>query len=259
MKRFVCLLLVFVCSSFCFSACGAPAYSQENSPQLVESAISTYHEGSETQQYMRVLLQFDRDVQVRKSPVDNLRITIADNRVQEEDSQWRVDENAPDTVELLLRVDAVYDGKLHIEPLDDGPLTGITDAAGQYAAAPFTLDRLTPSGIVLSSAPAPDGQTAKQVEGRWNIRSIAWLQLWDNGDIVPSSVTDSLEVMDGAIAVHGHDFLLCDETDIAGDICETLTHHFGQGYLFTAEGPVVFMESRDKTSDHQLDLKIYLY
>lgn len=54
---------------------------EEYSPTLVNAEITSYNEGSVSEQYVKVILEFDQDISVNEDPDDSMRITIAQERV----------------------------------------------------------------------------------------------------------------------------------------------------------------------------------
>lgn len=245
--------------------CGAPGYDSAHSPKLIGYDISSYNLGSLEEQFVQLTLQFDAPVEPAGSPADCLRITIAGERWQAEDCEWTAGGSEAE-VALTLRVNAVTNGRLEISPLTEGEApAGLTGADGQYAAAPFTLSALIPSGVELETVDEAAGtddtppRTVAEVEGRWAIRSITWVQLWENGQVVAPAEQDTLEVLDGAVAVHGHDFLTASEEFVAQDSRDVLEYFFGDDYVFSAEGRRITAEKRSPAPGATLELRVYQY
>lgn len=247
---------------FCVG-CGSALYDKNKSPRFVDYAIESYNEGSLDTQFVVVSLAFDKPVVVQSAPADTLKATIAGNRVADKDWQWAV--LGGNEIRLTFEVDGVNNGILEISPSERGDvLPGITDETGQYGVQPFELMAIIPSGVELDAVeetPADKdtpAQTVKEVKNSWSIRSITWILLLENGVIVHSEEQDTLEIMDAAVAVHGHDFLTATKEDVAHDLCETLTHYFGPDYSFTAKGTHVTVQKRDAAPGDTVDIQIYL-
>lgn len=64
-------------------------------------------------------------------------------------------------------------------------------------------------------------------------------------------------MLDGYAAVHGHEFLVENEDDIAENITETLSNNYDSKYSFSCEKNRVTAEK--KGSDAKLDIEIYTY
>lgn len=256
MNKKFCLIVALL--SLClFLGVGCGNSLQEGvSPRLTDYTLAGECDGDENSQFVVLSLQFDKEINCDEDFADDLRITIADERQKADNFQMRQD--SPDSVTLRMPVSAVTSGKLHIEPVKQGePLAGITNKTEGAPAYHFIIDAIIPSGVDLETVAASDGAVVKRVAGTWNIRNITWVQLWADGELVQPTVTDSLETLDGAVAVHGHDFLTSDEFVIAAEIADTMQDFYGGEYLFIAENDTVTVKATD--SDKVLDLKIYGY
>ena len=75
--------------------------------------------------------------------------------------------------------------------------------------------------------------------------------------IIDFSNPANLEMLDGYAAVHGHEFLVENEDDIAENITETLSNNYDSKYSFSCEKNRVTAEK--KGSDAKLDIEIYTY
>lgn len=254
-KKVLGIGALLVLGLFLYAGCGN-ALQEGVSPRLTDYTLAGECDGDENSQFVVLSLQFDREINYAEDFADDLRITIADERQKADNFQmWQ---DSADSVTLRMPVSAVTTGKLHIEPIKQGePLTGITDKTEGAPAYPFTIDAIIPSGVDLETVAARGGTVVKRVVGTWNIRNITWVQLWADGELVQPVVTDSLEILDGAVAVHGHDFLTSDEFVIAEEIVDTLQKFYGDEYLFAAEDDTVIVKAAD--SAKVLDLKIYSF
>ncbi|MBO5460992.1 MAG: hypothetical protein J5983_04260 [Ruminococcus sp.] len=230
---------------------------EEHSPQLTDVEVTSYNEGSEESQFVQVDLIFDREIKLASETCKNLRITISGNRVQEGEYSLQAGENEQ-TAQLVISVDAITEGILKIEKLKaKGIISEIRSTDSKYAAQDFSVEAIIPSGVILSTVESEEGKVVKNVDSVWNIRSIAWIGLLENGELIPVSETRTLEMLDGRAAVHGHEFLMENEKDIAKAIVETLENNYGTEYQFSCDGTQVTVEKLG--SDVQLDLEIYQY
>lgn len=244
---------------FMLSGCGSRvAVDEENSPNLVNAEITSYNEGSESEQYVKAVLEFDQDISVNEDPDDSMRITIAGERVQSDEYTLTQGENANEA-ELLISVTAITNGILAIEKSESADvISDITSADGLYAVNDFTLEGLIPSGVTLSDVASDDTSVTKQVASVWNIRSIAWVCVTKDGEVVPADETDTDEELDGYVAVHGHEFLTDDDAAIAENMVESLERVYGDEYEFSCTQNQVTLTARSGESA-QYDIQIYEY
>ncbi len=254
MNKRILLVGILLCFGLCMLA-GCGSKLQEGvSPKLIDYTLGGECDGDENSQFVVLTLQFDRDITYDENFADDLRITIADER--QKSKNFQLSQNMADSVTMRMPVSAITNGKLHIEPLKEGePLAGITDKAEGAPAYPFIIDALIPSGVELKTVSEGNGIITKQVAGTWNIRNITWVQLWADDKLVQPMAADSLEILDGAVAVHGHDFLTSDEFVIAEEIADTLQDFYGDDYIFTAKNDTVTVRATE--AGKALDLKIY--
>ncbi|MFT3952550.1 MAG: hypothetical protein QM689_11510 [Oscillospiraceae bacterium] len=233
-----------------------PALSEEHSPVVTDYTISSYNAGAEDKQYVLLELKFDRVVKVSddRDDLESVKLTISGNRVKPEQITCKQEDDT--TVGLTVQVNSVSTGKLELTAADESiPL--VTDESGDYAAKAFTAACIIPSGVTIRSTPA-DGGTQAVVLSKWNIRSIAWVKLTDHGT-APQSDANGGEVLDGACAVHGHDFLSEDTAGTAQIIADTLNNYYGSLYRFTCENDGIRIESLADPSDSEIALSVYLY
>ncbi|MCD7864801.1 MAG: hypothetical protein LUG54_02030 [Clostridiales bacterium] len=216
------------------AGCGSTlAVDEEYSPTLVNAEITSYNEGSVSEQYVKVILEFDQDISVNEDPDDSMRITIAQERVQSDEYTLTQGENTNEA-ELLISVTAITNGVLYIEKSESADvISDIMSADGQYAVNDFTLEGMIPSGVTLTDVSSTDTGVTKQVASLWNIRSIAWVCVTKDGEVVPADESDSNEELDGYVAVHGHEFLTDDDAVIAESMVESLERVYGDEYAFS--------------------------
>ncbi len=256
-KKGFFLILMFMAVLF-GTSCGSKATVKEGeSPKLVNVRISSYNEGTETSQYVRAELIFDKDISIASDTAKSLRITIADERIKEDEYTLTMGEDGR-TAEFTISVEAITEGILKIGKAEKADVIyDILSADGSFASEDFTVEGIIPSGVILSSVDSQPGKVTKQVDSSWNIRSIAWIGISENGTLIPVSETQKLEMLDGYAAVHGHEFLMEDEDDIAKKMVEVLQNNYGSEYTFSQNGNQVTVEKAD--SEDTLDIVIYQY
>lgn len=257
-KRGLFFLAAVALMIMCCTCCGKTAVDEEQSPELTAAEIVSYNEGTEKNQYVKVCMTFDKAVAVCPDKKDTLRITIAGNRVNT-DNYSLAQGSQDNTAELIISVEAVTDGILKIcksEKADT--ITGIQDASETYATKEFELEGTIPSGVSLSVVQSGDGFVTEQVDSGWNIRSIAWVGLSENGKLIPASETRAGEMLNGYAAVHGHEFLMEDEEDIAEKIVETLSRNYEEGYIFSCEENQITVKSTEGKGTPDIEIYEYL-
>lgn len=254
MNRRICLAGILICFILCMlTGCGNKVV-EGVSPTLTDYTLEGECEGDESSQFVVLTLQFDREIAYDENFADDLRITIADIRQKSEDFQ--ISQDTADSITLKIPVTAITTGNLHLEPLKkDEPLTGIYDKTENAPAYPFIIDAIIPSGVELEEVSSDIGTVSEKVVSAWDIRSITWVQLWVDNELVQPVANDNLEVLDGAVAVHGHDFLISDEFAVAEEIAETLQGFYGDEYKFTAQNDIVTVSTTGNAKT--LELKIY--
>lgn len=255
MKRSVLMIALLLMCLLSLSACGDQVTTGENSPRLESAAITSYNEGGEDSQYVQAELFFDREISVAEKSRDSLRITIGGNRIQE----YTLAPGADGKSALLtMSVDSVTNGQIYIgRSTSAGSISDICSQDGKNAAEDFEVQGIVPSGVSLSTVSSEPGRVVKEVVSGWNIRSIAWVGLREDGVLVPVSETMEGEELDGYAAVHGHEFLIEDEADIAAKITETLTDNYNSEYVFSCDGTRLTAEHSG--SPATLDVCIYEY
>ncbi|MCU6761531.1 Uncharacterised protein [uncultured Roseburia sp.] len=254
--RTVVAAVVFVLVCLGISGCGSAKTDSEKSPVLKSVAVSSYNDGSESKQFVNVDMTFDKEIALESDTAESLRITIAGQRMKTCSLKQGEDKMS---VSLVIPVEAITKGVLEIERSEKAKtISDIRDYTGSYAVQDFEVKGVIPSGVTLSEVSSEDGKVTKNVDSGWNIRSIAWVGLMKDGELQPVSENRSDEILDGRIAVHGHEFLIEDEKDIAQKIAETLSRVYPEGYRFSADGTKVTAECTDGSAG-TLDIEIYEY
>ncbi|MGN0295321.1 MAG: hypothetical protein ACI4D3_15090 [Lachnospiraceae bacterium] len=253
-----CLLFAVIVMIFICTCCGKTAVDEEKSPALTGAEITSCNEGTESSQYVKVALTFDKAISVQPDQKDTLRITIAGNRIDADDYVLEQGDQV-NTAELIISVDAVTDGILKIGKSEKADtITGIQDETQTYAAKEFELEGIIPSGVCLSTVQSGEGYTVKQVDSSWNIRSIAWIGLLEDGELIPAAETRAGEMLDGYAAVHGHEFLMEDEVDIGEKIVEVLSSNYGEEYSFSCEDNLITVQNVNGKGTPDIEIYGYL-
>ncbi len=268
-RRFVSVVILFaviLSVSVLTTGCGKKAVvDDDNSPILKDAVIESWNDGSVDTQYVDVTLSYDREVCWQEKHTNSLRVTISDGKISDKKMQFLKGESEK---ELLLRiqVDSVTNGTLNISRADsETVISAITSADGKYATQNFEINALIPSGVELTDVSEKEEsgtgnpQVMKQVTHAWNIRSIAWIRLLENGDPVKVGENKNIEILDQAVAVHGHEFLQEDEYSAAETIAETLSKYYSDDYKFTSMDDIISVEKCNGDKNVELDLKVYNY
>lgn len=264
-KKLFFSAVFFLCAGILMGGCGKPTADSEESPVLTGASLESWNDGSMDEQYVDVSLEFDRPVCWQEKDADTLRVTISGNRMSGDDLELVQGESDQELI-LRISVTAVTNGTLEIG-MDDSAdvISAVTSEDGKYAADDFQISAVIPSGIELADtsdqAGSSDGhpQISKQVTHSWNIRSIAWVQLLENGEPVEVGEDTNIEILDQAVAVHGHEFLQEDEFAVAQSIAETLDDYYSDDYAFSYADDVVTVEKVSGDQDVELDLQVYSY
>jgi hypothetical protein len=259
-------IILFLISTFSFAfllfstGCGMRIQKDEtNSPKLVDFSLTSYNEGSADTQYVKAILTFDKEIKIDNSKLNSLRLTIGGNRVQSEDYQLQVGETSY-LVECIVHVESITTGIFTMGISENtSQISAITDSSGQYAVYDFEIEGIIPSGVKLKTVSTSENACTVEVEGTWNIRSIAWLKLTENGIPVSTQEKNPSYLLDSAVAVHGHEFLIEDEADIANSITETLETSFDKTYEFHVDGKQISIQKKDTSEDSEIELSIYTY
>ena len=248
-SHLLALALALVLASSLPACKGVAVYDAEHSPVPVSVSLESYNEGSEGTQYVKVTLTFDREVAVKAGYAPE--IVIAGAKVKKDDMKVSGSEKG---IVALIHIDKVRNGDMVISlaPEGDTAVSGLTDKTGTYAAVNKTVYALVPSGVALHRT----GVGAVEVTHAFVIRGIAWVVLTDGDEAVGGSLLAGADILDGAVALHGHEFLTDDEYDVAAKLAETLTNHFGDRYGFSVEGKTVVARS---LSNPNADVAITLY
>lgn len=251
---------------YALPGCGRAAVDEKKSPVLENAEIYSKNAGTEDSQQVILNLFFDKNVKVNEKKADTMRLAIGEKRIAADKYEVNAGEKGTEAegkVTITVPVTSVTSGQLEFGIAEKADaISLITDETGKYAAKEFFLSAIVPSGVILQGITDADGQTVpnvKQVAAPYSIRSIAWLQLLDKGQVAePSSALES-EVLDNASAVHGHEFLRDSKEDIAQNITQIINQYYGDDYEAACQDDKITLRSKSDPDDASLDLKLYTY
>ena len=98
------------------------------------------------------------------------------------------------------------------------------------------IKQLIPSCASVSSVEETAGNAVYQVDSVVTHRSIIWLRLYRDGEVIAPDNTDTTDVMDNAVAVHEHEFLWATPESTASDMAETINSFYSSGLEASADG-----------------------
>lgn len=248
-----------------FSSCGGGKADRLLAPELESYAVESSNAGEEDSQRVTVLLRYDRPVRLKKDAERGFRITVGGTGLPEKALTVSYDAGEPRQVKLEMAVTTVTSGTLTIRSAGETDMVEtIVSAEKGYASLSPDISCLIPTGVTLETREISSGdgtakaRVVKAVTGRFHIRGILWIRLLENGRPAPPPEHLKSETLDGAMAVHGHDFLSETEENIAEEIAGILAKAYGDRYAVSAEGTCVTVESRSDEV-RTVDLEIYLY
>lgn len=251
-KKLYGLLYIILMLALCLCSCGKDAtVSEESSPRLVNAVITAFHEGEENQQYVNVILTFDKEVSLNEKRKDDLHITISDERVDAE--QYDMELTGVKELQISIPVTAVTKAELKIEKSDQAKnINAILSSDGQYGAWDFTLEGIIDSGVSLTKVDSGEGWALMNVESVFQIRSMLWLGILDDGELIAAHPSLASEERQGYVAIHGHEFLTEDAYAIAADMAEVLQDAYGDKYAFAPEKSQIKVTSADGRGDLEI-------
>lgn len=231
------------------------------------AAVTGYYvypsnEGTEETQKINVVITYDKKIQVKKDHPKDLRIVIADKRIKENQCNIAADKNDSHILNLTIPIDGIEDGNLLIEPThDEGLLKQVKDIETKSSVYAPEIQCIIPTGVELKTQKNKTGNentyafvTAK-VTHTWKVRSILWIGLTENDQMVEPNSNYKDKRYNGAIAIHGHDFLSYDSYSAAREIANELEKYYGDRYNVTNNKDTFSIESKEM-GEKQLDIKI---
>lgn len=264
---FLCILM------FCFSSCGASGGSNgkagESSPYVAECTVNAGCNGGEDDQYVEADIKFDRNVICSTDAAAQLRVVIGGERVKTDNIEISQDDASADTIKLLIiGINKVTNGVIEITSADgEDVINGITDESGKYSAKSLEIKKLIPSGAAIEqfgkSEPGESpAWTSIRVTSPPSHRSMIWLQLVDNGNVVEPDDMSSPDIMDDtAVGIHEHEFLFATNESVAEDIAKAVNDFYGESFTAENNGNEVTVTAirSDEKTDTGLELRLYEY
>lgn len=243
--------------------CGKKAIlDDENSPGAVTAEIFSQNAGKEDSQQVRVLVYFDKDVQMNEKKQDTIKITIAGKRYDKDKYHMELSQDNKKLV-ITIPTTAVTNGKIVIDKADDCEhMELFTDLSGKYAAKDFKVEGIIPCGVILEDVKDEEGRVLPgqvRVASQFSIRSIGWLQLIDNGEVVESTQVPKSEKMGNAVAVHGHEFLKDGQVQVAENMAGVINSYFGDRYKAETQDEIIKIQRLENPEAAKIELKFYSY
>ena len=280
MLKKIFIYSLFLCISvICFSACADPTHGPgagENSPEVIGCTVNAGCDGGEDDQYVDVVMKFDRNVIYSSGLADDLRIVIGGERIKADDINVSQDSASHDAIKLRISINKVTNGVLEITPADGGStVSSVTDESGKYSAKAPDIKKLIPSGVTIeqessSEAGAQPEWTKIKVTSPPSHRSMVWIQLMENGEPVEPDDLSSPDIMDDiAAGIHEHEFLWATDESVAEDIAKAVNDFYGERFTAESTGSEVTVTAKDSGGADSvqrgggdasgLTLKIYEY
>ena len=119
------------------------------------------------------------------------------------------------------------------------------------------MKQLIPSGAAITTLKSDPAQTVCRVDQIVTHRSIIWIQLFSGNQAVEPSNSNTTDVIEGACAVHEHEFLWATKETTAADIAETVSNFYGEDFSASAEGDEITVTRKTGENAGNLELKIY--
>ena len=274
LKKFFTYSLFLCIFMLGFSACGTSGTSGaagDDSPSVTDCAVDAGCDGGEDAQYVDVSMRFDRNVTYSSDLADELRIVIGGERVKAENIDISQDSASKDEIKLKITgINKVTNGVLEITSANGGDaVKGITDESGKYSAKAPDIKKLIPSGVSIeqeqtdaSGSGEQTEQTKIKVTSPPSHRSMVWIQLMRNGEVVEPDDLSSPDILDDtAVGIHEHEFLWATNESVAADIAKAVNDFYGDSFTAESSGDEVTVKAlqADSGAGAGLELKLYEY
>ncbi len=263
---FLCILLLG------FSACGTSGVSDaagNDGPGVIDCTVEAGCDGGEDDQYVDVVMKFDKNVIYSSGLADELRIVIGGERVKTENIDISQEGGSNDSVTLRITgINKVTNGVIEITSANGGStIKCITDESGKYSAKAPDIKKLIPSGVTIEQIGASeDGEQTEWIKIKVTAppshRSMVWIQLMMNGEAVEPDDLSSPDILDDvAVGIHEHEFLWATNESVAADIAKAVNDFYGNRFTAESSGDEVTIEAleADSGADAGLELKLYEY
>lgn len=248
------IVLICILTAMC-TGCGGAAEPGDHSPVLNSCTLRGECSGGERDQRIIADLSFDRAVSFDENLAEQLRIVVGGQRI--DDGDVAIVQNGENGIEITVPVVQVNDGMMEITNAPDSEvLSGLTDKEGKSCVEKLEIEQLIPSGASVSTVEETAGRAVYQVDSVVTHRSIIWLRMYRNGEMIPPDDTDTTDVMDSAVAVHEHEFLWATPESTASDMAEVINSFYSSGLEASADGKCLTI--REKNGG-QSSLKMEIY
>ena len=248
------IVLICILTAMC-TGCGGAAEPGDHSPVLNSCTLRGECSGGERDQLIIADLSFDRAVSFDENLAEQLRIVVGGQRI--DDGDVAIVQNGENGIEITVPVVQVNDGMMEITNAPDSEvLSGLTDKEGKSCVEKLEIEQLIPSGASVSTVEETAGRAVYQVDSVVTHRSIIWLRMYRNGEMIPPDDTDTTDVMDSAVAVHEHEFLWATPESTASDMAEVINSFYSSGLEASADGKCLTI--REKNGG-QSSLKMEIY
>lgn len=258
-KVFITAILII----FLFSGCGNNYGDIKDAPKMKKYVVETSNNGSDNSQFVTLFVTYDRPISVKKDTLKGLNVNIGGNKITNSNCIASIDKKNKDNLMIKISVDGITSGEMTIDASDNnGRLYSVTDESGKSSAVFNKIHCLVPTGLKLKTLESVTGdgknqaKVIKQVISTWKVRGIAWILFSDNGKPVIIENKNATMQLNGAVAVHGHDFLTCNDKNAASDVVEVLKENFGAKYNFTASENKIIAQSKTLKKGENLDVQI---
>ena len=245
------IVLICILTAMC-TGCGGAAEPGDHSPVLNSCTLRGECSGGERDQ--RIIADL-RAVSFDENLAEQLRIVVGGQRI--DDGDVAIVQNGENGIEITVPVVQVNDGMMEITNAPDSEvLSGLTDKEGKSCVEKLEIEQLIPSGASVSTVEETAGRAVYQVDSVVTHRSIIWLRMYRNGEMIPPDDTDTTDVMDSAVAVHEHEFLWATPESTASDMAEVINSFYSSGLEASADGKCLTI--REKNGG-QSSLKMEIY
>ena len=247
--------LLSLCILFGLSGC-APFSSGpstgENSPRLEDLTVYGECRGGEDDQYIVAELHFDREIRLNEGLPGQVRAVIGGKRISED--EMTAEQSSGEAVMMTFHVDRVVDGELELTKAPGTEsITAVTDAEGRNCLADLQYRKIVPSGVTIHR----EEENIYVVDSVPTHRSIVWIRVLADGEILSPGGAANTDVRDNAAAVHEHDFLWATEASVAEDIADVINEYYAsEGITAAAEGDRILLK-RSVPGTGELTLMIY--
>ncbi len=229
------IVLICILTALTTGCSGSAAQPGADSPVLESCTLRGECSGGEQDQRIIADLSFDREISFDESLAEQLRIVIGGQRIDAKDVT--IAQNGERGMEITVPVVQVNDGMMEITNAPDSEvLSGLTDKEGKNCVEKLEIKQLIPSGASVSTVEETAGNAVYQVDSVVTHRSIIWLRLYRDGEVIAPDNTDTTDVMDNAVAVHEHEFLWATPESTTSDMAETINSFYSSGLEASADG-----------------------